>query len=117
VGAIGELPTNEMRISSAPSSSMPGKNIFAFATEGVGRSVVAPRICSGSHRSPERDCAAAALNRGRINTFARKLDVDPEALSRFGIGTPGLARHRPHMCGFNEDLTLKCRAYRGRNSF
>jgi hypothetical protein len=104
VGAIDELPTTEMRISSAPSSSMPGKNVFAFATEGVGRSVVALQICFGSHRSPERNCAAAALDRGRINTFARKLDVDPEVLSRFGIGKPELARHRPRICGFNEDL-------------
>ena len=37
VGGTGELPINEMRISSAPSSSIPGKNVFAFATDGVGR--------------------------------------------------------------------------------
>ena len=32
-----ELGSDEMRISSSPSSSMPGKNVLAFATEGVGR--------------------------------------------------------------------------------
>jgi hypothetical protein len=37
VGGTGELPINEMRISSEPSSSMPGKNVLALATEGVGR--------------------------------------------------------------------------------
>ena len=37
VGGTGELPTNEMRISSAPRVSTPGKKVLAFFTDGVGR--------------------------------------------------------------------------------
>ena len=37
VGGTGELPTNEILISSEPRSSIPGKNVLAFATDGVGR--------------------------------------------------------------------------------
>ena len=90
-----------------------GENVFAFATEGVGRSVVALQIFRQPSESRVRDCAAAALDRGRINAFARKLDVDPEALGRLGIGMLGLARNRPRMYGFNENLTLKWRPGRG----
>jgi hypothetical protein len=61
VGAIGELPTNEMRISSMPSSSMPGKNVFAFATEGVGRSVFALQICFGSCQIPSATALSPPL--------------------------------------------------------
>ena len=52
VGAIGELPTNEMRISSAPSSSIRGKTI---RVRDRGRRPVRGRTAdfSGSHRSPE----------------------------------------------------------------
>ena len=37
VGGTGVLPINEIRISSGPNSSMPGKKLLAFFTDAVGR--------------------------------------------------------------------------------
>ena len=114
VGAIGELPTNEMRASRRRRALPYGEKRIRVRDRG--RRPVRGRTADLFRQPSEsrvRDCAAAALDRGRINAFARKLDVDPEALGRLGIGMLGLARHRPRMYGFNENLTLNWRPGRG----